>query len=106
MKPTKLIPGDVVHVTNRKGVSEFFCCCLQVTEVKEWGVIAFTMVPGQGECYYRANWDEIEYVGRIPTLEGTHILRRIGIPQALNRYHPPLTDEDRKQATKEPPLIK
>lgn len=69
MKKTKLRVGDVVQLdpeTCRNPV--FKGCLLTVTELKEWGVQGYAQdlgrdnIPG-GQAFYRAKWDEMEFVG-------------------------------------------
>ena len=67
MQPMELKPGDVVQISPDTR-SAFAGCFLLVTEPKSWGAQGFVAMPqgrGElpGEAYYRAKWEELEYVG-------------------------------------------
>lgn len=65
MKERKLEAGDLVQL-NPETVrnSMFRACIMVVTEQKNFGAQGYVEVPGEGQAYYRALWDEMEYVGR------------------------------------------
>lgn len=72
---TRLTPGDVFQISPELKDSFFAGCFMQATEIKSWGVQGFICMPSSrgempGHAYFRANWDDIDYVGRaqwIPT---------------------------------------
>lgn len=39
-------------------------CIMIVSEVRGWGVMAYTKIPTQGDVYLRVPFDEFEIVGR------------------------------------------
>ncbi len=66
----ELKEGAVVQLDPEKALNTMFSgCMLVVTEVKPWGVQGYVQALGTngsqgGQAYYRAEWDEIELVGR------------------------------------------
>jgi hypothetical protein len=63
--------GSVVQIHPTLCGPLFQGCFLLVTEVKTWGVQGFFAIPKNreeppGEAYFRAKWEEIEYVGLAP----------------------------------------
>lgn len=71
MKPNlEITPGDVVQIDPDTQKNGFFAgCFMQVTELKSFGVQGFICMPTKrgelpGSAYYRAKWEDIEYVGR------------------------------------------
>ena len=62
--------GDVVQINPEVHVDGFFAgCMMMVTERKAFGAQGFISMPGErgtppGRAYYRAKWEEMEYVGR------------------------------------------
>lgn len=64
MKPRELKFGDVVQIGHN---GSFFADCLMVvTDPKPWGAQGYVSVPQNGgpkQAYYRAGWDDMEYVG-------------------------------------------
>lgn len=61
----RLEVGDVVQLDPEKvGNKQFGACFLVVTEVKNWGVQGYVTAPGHGQAYYRAKWDEMNFVGK------------------------------------------
>lgn len=73
MQKRELHVGDVVqlnpefHFGEKQGF--FGGCFMLVTEPKPFGAMGFIAIPGNrgevpGCAYYRANWDEMEYVGK------------------------------------------
>lgn len=69
MTPRDLEPGDVVQLSPDVGNPMFACCMMTVTEPKAWGAQGYVQMTGEygqsgGQAYYRATWDEMEYVGR------------------------------------------
>lgn len=64
-------PGDVYQLDPERTRNRAFAGCMLVcTEPKTWGVQGFVQALGDsrdtpgGLAYYRATWDEIQYVGR------------------------------------------
>lgn len=60
--------GSVVQISPETK-SAFAGCFLLVTELKAWGVQGFIAMPKgmgsmPGQAYYRAKWEEIEYIGQ------------------------------------------
>lgn len=41
-----------------------------VTEPKSWGAQGFVQVPGKGQAYYRAKWEEMELIGKAVFVPG------------------------------------
>jgi len=39
-------------------------CVMIVSEVRSFGVLAYTKIPCQGDAYLRVNFDDFEIVGR------------------------------------------
>lgn len=61
--------GMVVQLSPEVGNKMFACCMMTVSEVKEWGCQGYVQSLGHkgepgGQAYYRANWEEMEYVGK------------------------------------------
>ena len=66
MEKMELEKGHVVQISPVEGVAsnpQFGGCIAMVDEPKEWGAQVFIHVPGQGQAYYRATWEEMELVG-------------------------------------------
>ena len=57
-----LRPGYVVQISP-EGDGMFAGCFLVVTEVKSWGVQGYVRIPDRGNAYYRADRENIEFVG-------------------------------------------
>lgn len=77
MKAMELTVGDVVQIA---GDSEgFFAgCFMMVTEPKTFGAQGFIAIPEErgtmpSEAYYRAKWDEMEYVGKATWLPASKV---------------------------------
>ena len=68
MEKRELKVGDVVQIIpNSSARPEFFSCLMVVSEPKPWGAQGYFSIPGQpGDVYYRAKWEEMEYVGAAP----------------------------------------
>lgn len=69
MSPIELKPGDVVQLSPDVGNPMFACCFLTVTEPRSWGAQGYVQMTGENgqsgpQAYYRAKWEEMEYVGR------------------------------------------
>lgn len=69
MNPRDLERGDVVQLSPDVGNPMFACCMMTVTEPKPWGAQGYVQMTGEnglpgGQAYYRATWDDMEYVGR------------------------------------------
>lgn len=71
MTPRSLQEGDVVQLSPATVKNPMFAACtMVVTEPKPWGAQGYVQSLGEGgapggEAYYRATWEEMEYVGRI-----------------------------------------
>jgi hypothetical protein len=68
MAPCDLVPGDVVQLSPDVRNPMFAGCMMTVTEPKGWGAQGYVQMTGEngqpgGQAYYRANWDEMEFVG-------------------------------------------
>lgn len=69
MKARALIVGDVVQLSPEAGNPAFAGCMMVVTEPKDWGAVGYVQALGDtrdapgGQAYYRAIWDEMEYIG-------------------------------------------
>lgn len=61
-------PGVVVQLSPEVGNPMFAACMMIVTEVKGFGAQGYVQSLGEkgkpgGQAHYRANWDEMEFVG-------------------------------------------
>lgn len=70
-KDEPISPGDVVQLGPNTNNKAFEFCFLVVTDLKDWGVQGYVQPIGEkngqpavGQAYYRARWDEFEFVGR------------------------------------------
>lgn len=69
---TKLNVGDVVQLSPDLAVTKtpmFANCLMTVTEPKSFGAVGYVQSLGEssevgGQVYYRAEWEEMEIVGR------------------------------------------
>lgn len=64
-----VVADDIVQLSPDAKNPMFAGCLLVVTEVKTWGVQGYVQALGEhgqpgGQAYYRAEWDEVELVGR------------------------------------------
>ncbi len=69
MEPMNLKPGDVVQISPECRNPMFAGCMMTVTEPKPFGAQGYVQALGTagkwgGQAYYRALWDEIEFVGK------------------------------------------
>lgn len=69
MTPRELEEGDVVQLGPEVANPMFAFCMMTITEPKEWGAQGYVQGLGQdgkpaGQAYYRAKWEEMDYVGR------------------------------------------
>lgn len=64
MEKRTLEINDVVQLSPEVGNPKFAGCFMVVSEPKGFGAQGYVQVPGEGQAYYRANWSEMEYVGR------------------------------------------
>jgi hypothetical protein len=69
MSPRELERGDVVQLSPEVANPMFACCFMAVTEPKAWGAQGYVQMTGEngqqgGAAYYRATWEEMEYIGR------------------------------------------
>jgi hypothetical protein len=65
----KLKKGMVVQLSPEVGNPMFACCLMTISEPKEFGAQGYVQALGAnaepgGQAYYRAKWDEMEYVGQ------------------------------------------
>lgn len=68
MNERELKVGDVVQLSPEVGNPMFAGCMMVVTEPKSWGAQGYVAGLGEdgkpgGHAYYRAKWEEMEYVG-------------------------------------------
>lgn len=75
MKPTELKEGDVVQLAPEAGNPMFANCMMTVSEPKAWGAQGYVQSLGEhgkpgGQAYYRAKWEEMEYVGSAVWIAG------------------------------------
>ena len=54
--------NSVVQV-NENGPREWIGCLMQVSELKEWGVLCWVRIPFQGNAYLRLPFDQIDHIG-------------------------------------------
>lgn len=54
--------GDVVQIDPEHD-NRFGGCFMQITEVKSWGVQGFVKTPGQGDAYYRCEYEQMHKIG-------------------------------------------
>jgi hypothetical protein len=64
-----LAAGDVVQLSPEVGNPAFAASMMVVTEPKSWGAQGYVQALGTreahgGQAYYRAKWEEMEYVGK------------------------------------------
>jgi hypothetical protein len=69
MTPRELEEGDVVQIGPEATNPAFVFCMMVVTEPKEWGAQGYVQGLGEdgnpgGQAYYRAKWEEMDYVGK------------------------------------------
>ena len=62
----ELNPGDVVQIGIDASNPQFIGCLMVVTEPKSWGAQGYVTIPGQGDAYYCAPWEDMEFVGHAP----------------------------------------
>jgi len=60
--------GAVVQLSPTVKNPMFACCMMTITEMKEWGAQGYVQALGEdgkqgGQAYYRAKWEEMEFVG-------------------------------------------
>lgn len=68
MEKQELKKGDVVQLAPTLGNKMFACCMMVVDEPKAFGAQGYVQSLGEngqpgGQAYYRAKWEEMEYVG-------------------------------------------
>lgn len=70
MQPQELKPGYIVQLNPDTVRNPMFAACLLVVdEPKPWGAQGYVQALGKdgqpgGQAYYRAEWEEIELVGK------------------------------------------
>lgn len=63
MEAKRVEVNDIIQLT--ESVTEgWVACLLIVSEVRSWGVLAYTKMPMQGDAYLRVSWENFEIVGR------------------------------------------
>jgi len=63
MPSNKMIQkDDLVQIINEE--DKWYPAILVVSEVKSWGIQGYTMMPLQGNAYYRVKFEDLEFVGR------------------------------------------
>lgn len=65
----ELREGMVVQLSPDVGNPMFACCMMTITEPKSFGAQGYVQSLGEhqkpgGQAYYRAKWEEMEYVGQ------------------------------------------
>lgn len=64
MEKTDLTIGAVVQLNPETVRNEHFKACFMViTEPKAFGAQGYVTVPGEGNAFYRAQWEEMEIIG-------------------------------------------
>lgn len=69
MSPRSLEAGDVVQLSPETCKNPMFAACfMTITEPKGWGAQGYVQALGEngkigGQAYYRATFDEMEFVG-------------------------------------------
>lgn len=68
MQKQELKRGDVVQLGPDTKNPMFKFCFMTVTETKDFGAQGYVQALGEnsepgGQAHYRANWDEMEFVG-------------------------------------------
>lgn len=58
----KITVNSVVQANEK--AKEWTGCLLQVSEVKEFGILGWIQIPFQGSAYIRLKWEQIEYIGQ------------------------------------------
>jgi len=70
MEQRLLEKGDVVQLTREDG---FFGCFMVVTKPKSFGAQGYVLMPTKNELpsqvFYRASWDNMEYIGKSVIIE-------------------------------------
>lgn len=56
--------GDVVQLGPGVLNPIYYLCLMVITETKSWGAIGTIILPEGRMLYYRAVWNEMEYVGQ------------------------------------------
>lgn len=76
MQPgTPLKAGMVVQLAPTVGNPMFACCMMTISEPKAFGAQGYVQALGQkgepgGQAYYRAKWEEMEFVGQAVWVTG------------------------------------
>lgn len=68
MEKRDLVPGNVVQLGPNVGNPMFAFCYMTVSEPKAFGAQGYVQALGEngepgGQAYYRAKWEEMEFVG-------------------------------------------
>lgn len=62
MHPQEMSSGAVVQIDPAH--DEMFGGCLMVvSDPRSWGLQGYVKIPGQGDAFYRAPFDAIEFIG-------------------------------------------
>lgn len=63
MKSRDVKPHDIIQLTEN-AQQEWVGCVMVVSEVRGWGVLAYTKIPLKGDAYLRVPFEQFEIVGR------------------------------------------
>lgn len=63
--------GDVIQLNEKTKNFKFIGALAMVDKVKPWGAQVGVNCLDKGHAYYRATWEEMEYVGEAPLKPGT-----------------------------------
>lgn len=73
MQKRELKKGDVVQLSPSTSNPAFAYCMMTIDEPKSFGAQGYVQSPGiDGLAYYRASWDEMEYVGHAIWIASDH----------------------------------
>lgn len=64
MEKRNLVVGDVVQLRPDIDEGVFGGAFMLVTEPKSWGAQGAVHGLGKGQAYFRAKWEDMEFVGR------------------------------------------
>ena len=72
IKSDRPIMGDIVQITNDD--HKWFAVLIVVTEVRNWGIIGYALIPSNDEnyqsAYIRLNNDDFQVVGKAALVLG------------------------------------
>lgn len=55
-------PNDIIQLTENAH-EDWVACLMVVSEVKSWGVLAYTKIPCKGDAYLRVPFEQFEIAG-------------------------------------------